>query len=300
MNRRNFLGMVTGAWLARISEASVPPGATLIRRYRADAQVLVLSLPILRRSGVGGGSIVWREWTEADGSCRLLEFTGYSLPEKAAGLNRLGFIREKSIRQESLVREASYFGVMTASPEESVEEAHKALNSNAAESAYTAIHGRVAGVDVETASAHFRGPARLSPEHRDDLLARAERALAAVPNRPPEFPVVAPVPAPFLHALAEVLKRPGHLESEYLYSGRLYRLSVSRSSDEKAAAYFRGKGILRGDARVARITGKVRRKSGGKETNFRLWVEEQAAQPVPLRIDFQPRSYLRLIMEAEA
>ena len=82
MNRRNFLGMVTGAWLARISEASVPPGATLIRRYRADAQVLVLSLPILRRSGVGGGSIVWREWTEADGSCRLLEFTGYSLPKK--------------------------------------------------------------------------------------------------------------------------------------------------------------------------------------------------------------------------
>ena len=51
--------------------------------------------------------------------------------QKAAGLNRLGFIREKSIRQESLVREASYFGVMTASPEESVEEAHKALNSDA-------------------------------------------------------------------------------------------------------------------------------------------------------------------------
>jgi len=51
---------------------------------------------------------------------------------------------------------------------------------------------------------------------------------------------------------------------------------------------------------VARLAGKVRRESGGKETDFRLWIEEGAEQPLPLRIDFQPKSYLRLVMEAVA
>jgi hypothetical protein len=68
---------------------------SLDRRYRADAQVLVLSVPLLHRSSVGGGSVQWREWAEANGdSRRMVEFLGFSSPEHAAGLNRLGFIRE--------------------------------------------------------------------------------------------------------------------------------------------------------------------------------------------------------------
>ena len=50
---------------------------------------------------------------------------------------------------------------------------------------------------------------------------------------------------------------------------------------------------------MVRVAGKVRREAGGKETEFRLWIEEGAAPPVPLRIDFQPKSYLRLVLEAE-
>src|SRR5580704_2508617 len=66
---------------------------SLDRHYRADAQVLVLGVPLLHRTSVGGGSVQWREWSEANGgSQRLLEFLGFSSPERAAGLNRLGFI----------------------------------------------------------------------------------------------------------------------------------------------------------------------------------------------------------------
>jgi len=273
---------------------------TMTRRYRADAQILLLSLPILHRTGVGGGSVSWREWREASGLIRQLEFTGYSSPERAAGLNRLGFIRERSCRDDQAVRESSYFGVMTASPEESAEEAHKALHSTAAETTYTAIHGRIAGSQVETATAHFTGPARLSPERRSELIARAEQALAAAPNRPPEFATTGAVPAPFLHALADAVGASNRGESQYVYGGRLYRLWVKHVEDTKAAAYFRERGIIRQGAGVIRVAGKVRRAAGGKETEFRLWVEQGAAQPVPLRIDFQPKSYLRLVFEAEA
>jgi hypothetical protein len=271
------------------------------RRYRADAQILVLSLPILRRSGVGGGSVVWREWRAPAGLNRLLEFTGYSNPERSAGLNRLGLIRETSCAEDAGVQnESSYFGVMTASPEESAAEAHQALQSTATEATYSAIQGRIAGGQVETATALFRGPARLSPERRNELYARAAQALSSAPNKAPEFRAIGPIPALFLHALADALHASGSGQAQYVYNGRLYRLWVRRTADAHAAAYFRERGIIRAGAEVVRVAGKVRREAGGKETEFRVWIEEGAAQPVPLRIDFQPKAYLRLVFEAEA
>jgi hypothetical protein len=269
------------------------------RRYRADAQILVLSLPVFRRSGVGGGSVVWREWRDAAALNRLLEFMGYSNPERAGGLNRLGLIRETSRGDGTASRESSYFGVMTASPEESAEEAHKALHSTATEVAYSAIRGRIAGGQVETATLVFTGPARLSPERRNELFAHAEQAVSAAPNKLPEFRATGALPPLFLHALADILRSPERDQAQYVYNGRLYHLWVRRSADARAATYFREHGILRAGARVVRVAGKVRREAGGKETEFRLWIEEGAAQPVPLRIDFQPKSYLRLVFEVE-
>jgi hypothetical protein len=288
-------GLLMGALMPPAMRRATAGDFSNERRYRADAQILVLSVPILRRSGVGGASVVWREWQEPGALNRQLEFSGYSSPERAAGLNRLGLIRETS-RGE---RESSYFGVMTASPEESAEEAHKALQSSATEAIYTAIHGRIAGGHVETATALFKGPARLSPERRNELFARAEQALSGAPNKPPEFHVNGAIPALFLHALADALRAPAPAQAPYVYNGRLYRLWVRRAADPRATAYFRQRGIIRPGAEVARVAGKVRREAGGKETEFRLWIEDGAAQPVPLRIDFQPKAYLRLVFEAE-
>jgi hypothetical protein len=299
MTRRAIARLLACALLPPVVRRGSAQEFTKERRYRADAQILILSLPIFRRSGVGGGSASWREWREPGGLMRQLEFAGYSSPARAGGLNRLGFIRETSCRDENTIRESSYFGVMTASPEESAEEAHKALHSTAKEAAYTAIEGRIAGRQVETATAHFTGP-QLSPEHRAELLARAEQALATAPKKPPEFRTNGAVPAPFLHALADALRAPARGESRYVYSGRLYRLWVRHTEDAKAAAYFRERGLLRAGAGVTRVAGKVRREAGGKETDFRVWIEAGALQPVPLRIDFQPKAYLRLVFEAEA
>ena len=51
---------------------------------------------------------------------------------------------------------------------------------------------------------------------------------------------------------------------------------------------------------VVRVSGKVRRVAGGKETEFRLWIAAGADRPLPLRIEYQPKSYLRLTFEAQA
>ena len=267
-------------------------------RYRADAQVLLLGLPFFHRQSVGGGSVVWRESTETAGSTvRLLEFNGYSLPAHAAGLNRLGFIRELSRWIDGKSTESLYFGLMTASPEESAEQARGALHSAAKEQVYSAIDGRVSVPASQATNAHFVAPASLSALQRQELMERAQKALAG------EKAASGP-PAPqgeaqsFLQALAELLRQPERSESTYVYSGRVYSLWLTRTSDPKTTAYFRARHLLPQNGDIVRVSGKLRRQAGGPETDFRLWVEQGAERPLPLRIEYQAKSYLRLVFEA--
>jgi hypothetical protein len=76
-------------------------------------------------------------------------------------------------------------------------------------------------------------------------------------------------------------------------------MRVSRTVDHKTTEYFRQHGLLSGSAQAIRIAGRVRRMAGGKETEFRLWVASDEARPLPLRIEYQPKSYLRLTFETE-
>jgi hypothetical protein len=271
------------------------------RRYRADAQVMLLGLPLLHRAGVGGGSAVWRESTAQEGGLlRFLEFTGFSLPERAAGLNRIGLIRELSRLAEKGPSESIYFGLMTSSPEESAEEARRALVARSTEVVYSAIEGRIAENDVETAGAHFMAPARWSVENQGELVNRARNALSTTSKAAAEAGVRGIGSPPLLQSLAEVLRDPLLEETRYTYSSRVYHMWVSRAPDSKATAYFRGHGLIGQDRYVIRIAGRIRRETGGKESNFRLWFEPETEMPLPLRIEYQAKSYLRLVFEAVA
>ena len=296
-------GVAEAAALERLSWSAESAAGELNRerRYQANAQILILSLPLVHWSNVGGGSTVWRETDGPGGSVlRLLEFTGFSLPDHAAGLNRLGFIRELSREVSGNPGEFLYFGLMTASPEETAEEARKALNSKAKESAYTAIDGRLGKGLAQTAVAHFSVPANWSVANRNELVQRAKAALMTVSPRPPDFSIDGQTFRPFLHNLAAGLRQLSPGESRFCYAGRLYRLSLEKAADAKATADFRKRGMIAATASVVRVTGKVKRETGGKESHFRLWVEDGAAQPLPLRIDYQARSFLRLVFEAQS
>jgi hypothetical protein len=47
-----------------------------------------------------------------------------------------------------------------------------------------------------------------------------------------------------------------------------------------------------------RVSGTLQREHGGKPIDFRLWIEKDAPQPIPLRIDYRAKAYLRLTFEA--
>ena len=279
-------------------DTPVGPDASNQRQYRADAQVMLLGVPLLHRTRVGGGNAVWRELSMPEGGLlRFLEFTGFSLPERAAGLNRMGFIRELSRYTDKSPTESIYFGLMTSSPEESAEDARKALVAHATEVAYSAIEGRIAPDSVETTGAHVMAPAQWSVYNRGELVDRARSALAAASRAVGEGGGHGIGSPPFLQSLAEMLRDPLVEETRYTYSGRAYRMWVSRAPDPKATAYFREHGLTGENRDVLRIAGRIRREIGGKETNFRLWFEP-GEMPLPLRIEYQAKSYLRLVFEA--
>jgi hypothetical protein len=270
------------------------------RQYRATAQILVLSIPLVHWPNVGGGRAVWRETERPQKQgVRLLEFSGFSRPERAGGLNRLGFIQEISRLGENGAGESLYFGLMTASPEETAEDAKKALHSQAKQAAYTAIDGRIGDGMVDTVVAHFEAPSHWSVSNRNELIDLARKALAMTPARPTEGKTGGVEVRPFLETLADALRPNGPAEARFAYAGRFYRLSIQKAPDAKATANYRQRGLIGATAQVVRATGKLRRETGGKESNFRLWVEEGAARPLPLRIDYQARAFLRLVFEAE-
>jgi hypothetical protein len=267
------------------------------RRYRVDAQVVLFSVPLVRRAGVGAGTAAWRESADGEATTRVLEFAAFSFPEHAAGLNRLGFIQERIRIAETGMDEAIYFGLMTASAEESAGEARKALHSTASRAVYTAVDAHIRGHSMETATARFTAPTQLAG-HRTELERMAREALAAAPRQSVNLSPESETPPPFLQALAELLRRPVGGEGRYIYNGRYYRLQLRRSADPKTGEHFRARGLASGV--VVAVTGTLQRAGDGKPIEFRLWVDESAQRPLPLRIEYQPKPYLRLAFEAEA
>ncbi len=66
--------------------------------------------------------------------------------------------------------------------------------------------------------------------------------------------------------------RPDGEEGRYIYSGRHYRIRLTRQVDRKATAHFRERRLIAEPAEAIRVSGRSRREAGGKETDFRLWI----------------------------
>ncbi len=99
------------------------------RYYRADAVILLLSMPLFRRAAVGSGLAFFEETLHGRTRRLALLFSGGSFPERTRGLNKVGSIREIVLERDGIPRDAAYFGVMTSSTEESLDQARRFAGS---------------------------------------------------------------------------------------------------------------------------------------------------------------------------
>jgi hypothetical protein len=218
---------------------------------------------------------------------RTLFFAAGSDPRHAHGLNRLGWIREVVQGPASAPSESAYFGVLSSSPEESLEHARKAVvDPPSGRLIFSAVSGRNTAGHSRSAVTHFDFPSESSWSDRT-LIERAQATFhdnvawreTSWPKSPDQTPPT------FLLLLATLLKqRTGRHAGRYVYNEQEYVLELDAQQP--------------GRDRLLPIHGKIRNLRTRYETLFRVWMDEVSDSVVPVRIEFQARSYLRLTFEA--
>jgi hypothetical protein len=262
------------------------PPRSFTRLYRADAVILLLGLPIYRRAGVGGGKASLEETGEGAALRRSLFFAGGSDPKRARGLSRLGWMREVVVGPAAAPVEISYFGVLTSSPEESLEHARKSTDQPGGRSTFSAVSGRNTSARSRSAIAHFEFAS--SAVWSDQALIDRAQSLfrgdvkwreTAWPNSPQQAPPT------ILCQIATLLKqRAKRASGRYVYNEQEYQLELEAQAPTRE--------------RLVPIRGKIRNLRTAYETKFRIWLEDGSESIVPVRIEFQPRAFLKLTFEA--
>jgi hypothetical protein len=290
-SRRGFVGGLIASLFRplRVKGQSETPPRSTSRTYRADAVILLLGIPIYRRTNVGGGQASFEETGEGASLRRTLFFAGGSEPKRALGLRRVGWMREVVLGPASAPSEAAYFGVLTSSPEESLEHARKSVAASpSGSSAFNAVNGRNTTGHSRSSVTHFEYANSALWSDRG-LIEKAQSTFhgnvdwreTAWPNSPSQ------TPATFLLQLAALLKqRTRRAEGWYVYNEQEYVLQLEAPQTG------------RDRERLVLVRGTTRNLHSGHETPFRLWLEEADNSVVPVRIEFQPRSFLRLTFES--
>src|ERR1017187_2947412 len=144
-SRRGLAGLLLAPLFRSLHLHGQPAATSRItsRTYRADAVILFLGIAIFRRAGVGGGQASLEATGEGASLRRTLFFAAGSDPKRAHGLNRLGWMREVVAGSDSNPSEATYFGVLSSSPEESLDHARKSVDAQpAGRGIFAAANGR--------------------------------------------------------------------------------------------------------------------------------------------------------------
>lgn len=310
--------------LARHAPGAFEPGRPARRtarvRYRADAHVLlpllVTSLRIASRTGVGIASAEVRDLDLPSGERVLAyEFYAASIPEKARGLDRLGFFREAVIDADASTRRTSYFGAMSVSKEQTLEEAKRAIEKDPGMAAYDVIDGFVTP-EVATSRSFSvtlkgRAPDPAAFFDRvyggiDPARSKAKPPLKAAAGRSLDGYSFLAAFQTLLQTAASSPDRARGLARTFVFGGEQRTVEIrgvdtdgARGRDWAARKLVtHPEAVRRLECRITAPTWKV---------DFSTWAElspAPAGSPspfvVPLRVEYLARAFLRLVFERES
>jgi hypothetical protein len=273
--------------IASGNSAEDPQGAKA-RKYRADAAILFLGMTIYRRAAVGDGEASMDHSGEGASLRRTLFFAAGSDPKRARGVSRLGWMRETVVGPEAAPSHIGYSGVLSSSPEESLDHARQSVAApNSGRNTFGAVMGTNRAGHSRSATAHFEFDS--SAVWSDRALIHQAHSLfdgnvnwreTSWPDSPNQAP-----PTFLLQLVTLLNKRIRTATGRYVYSEQEYLLTLERQRP------------VRSRERLIAVRGRIRNLLTGRETSFRLWLDDDSSI-VPVRFEFQPRSFLRLTFEA--
>ena len=267
------------------------------RAYRADVVVSVLGVPIFSRANVGSAFMALRECSSADVRTTSLQFTGGSRPERAHGVRYSGSLEEATVEQGSALAEAANFGFITASPEEGYAEARqRVMAKGTSVAAFIAVESIHRPGCVSNSKACVTLPADApAPEWRN-LIGQVRSLFSTARLTSSELKVAGGTARTFLYSILAAIRSPESIYAcDYVHNGNLFRLDCEKTADRHAADGLASRTMMSSAQRVIRVAGRTRNRANGRTSTFKFWLEE--GSDYPLRIEFQPRSYLRIVLE---
>ena len=316
LTRRSYIGQFLGVGLALRCALAQPgryrrtdslleendfPFHTILKRiYRADVVIAVLGVPIFSRQGVGGGVAVLREAAQGDRRLVSLQFAGGANPERTHGIHYFGSTEEAVVESPAEPLRAASFGFVTArsSNQESFEQARQNLMAHSSHpaAAVTAVEQLIQQGKVRNLSATL--PAG-DVAWRDDWQeltkqVRSEFQQANATGQEVNCPADA---LTFLFAVLRATRTPGKSSFHYFHNAKPFRLECEKAADRHAAENFSAKRLTSSPQTVARLAGQIHDLTKGHTSTFKLWLDQSS--DLPIRIEFSPRSYLRIALELD-
>jgi len=258
------------------------PSVTFQRRYRMDATILLLGAPVFTRQAAGGGYASVEIARDQGATAVALQFAAGSSPVRAHGLNRFGILREAVVGRGGAT-ELSFAGLMTRSREESFEQGRKALVSSPSRAECVVARGRTSGSAIET----WIDTADATPDCNWTNLNETLRAALRHEPQTPHRETDSGATTTFLHAMrSAALCRDPVVRGRFMHAGKLYWLETHRHPQRSSEF-------------SEELDGAIHNLSGARCAEFRTAYSTGDESGIPIRIEYRPRSFLRLTFEAE-
>lgn len=272
--------------------------------YRADITIQILRVPLYRKRGVGGAVANLRQYQNGRESAFGISFLAGSNPAQAGGVNRFGYIEEVVVEEGRVPAEAAYFGMMTSSPESSFDSARAALGESDRQQAYYAgIDGYLKASESISTEAGFTSSGKYTWYGHPPFAELMKHALTDANSKVKEESRANPrwgIPITFLYAISKALRQPsGKQRMNYIYHGQEFELETSREPDAKKGAEFQEAGLVKHWASVLRLEGRSKQIATNDKANFTIWQDSSDPNGLPLRFEFQPKSFLKLTFERD-
>jgi hypothetical protein len=122
---------------------------------------------------------------------------------------------------------------------------------------------------------------------------RARFATSSTPRKEAQI-AAGSTPGAFLSTVrAAILDSSPRHSSVFLHNAKQFRLDTQKTKDEQAGRQLASAKVPCNPVKVMRLNGSIRN-AAQQRTPFTLWYEQGAETWLPLRFDYQARSFLRL------
>ena len=276
----------------RIASRNVSGTRTVhIRRYRVTASVSLLSIPLFSRDDVGAACLMVEELAAGTGRTSAIQFSAGSWPDRIGGFNRFGMTQEVTRHEDGAIAESAYFSFMTRSPEKNDEQAWRAFSEPSSVPILAVARGSATQSSYAFALEHLLAPQGCTwmdcPRLMSMLRDRNGSSPRAAANERTEraYPT-------FLHAIRSLISAGRQsVQCTFMHNAKLYDLRAALSTAD-------GMNLLTGRI-VEHLAKHVVEQRERGESNFRVWSRPNDASGLPARIEFRPRSFLRLVFEQD-